>query len=400
MSQVFISYRRADELGGVGRIHDWLALTGQLGPEGVFMDVEDIPPGEDFRVRITHQMDQADVVLALIGANWLETIPARAADPNDYVRFELELAFARHLPVIPVLLGRHLLKPSRVTLPPSIARIAFLNAAEIDPGTHFRPGMERLLQGIQRHREARDQPQPFRNPHGIAFAGIRRGSFLMGATPATDPEALPEEGPETEVTIPHGFWMGKYPVTVEEYGRIMGQAALAEILARVPIDRDPAFVHHREARKPITHVTWDEAAAFCERLTNLEQADSIEGRTIIPPGYEYRLPRSAEWEYACRAGIHRAPRYGELQRVAWTAESGGRFADVGELEANAWGLHDMLGLVFEWCVDDWGGSGQRIIRGGSYHEPARLARASAWMVRDAAKPSARVGFRVALGPVR
>jgi len=105
-----------------------------------------------------------------------------------------------------------------------------------------------------------------------------------------------------------------------------------------------------------------------------------------------KVPATAEM---ARCHLPTCPRH----RIAWTAESGGRFANVGEPEANARGLHDMLGSVFEWCSDRWGESGPRIIRGGGYHEPARLARASAWMVRDAARPSARVGFRVVLGPV-
>ena len=68
-------------------------------------------------------------------------------------------------------------------------------------------------------------------------------------------------------------------------------------------------------------------------------------------GTRYRLPTESEWEYAARAGTTGA-RYGELDKVAWYAgNSGGRLSPVGLLSANAWGLHDMLGNVWEWTAD-------------------------------------------------
>ncbi len=390
MSQVFISYRRADDLGAIGRIHDWLAQPEKLGPDGVFMDVEDIPMGADFRKHIAHQMNQADVVLAMIGPKWLETIPARADDPTDVVRIELEMAFDRHLYVVPILLGREVKMPAESVLPPTISHFSFLNAETIDPaGRDFAPHMDRFLRGLEKLREARENPRDFRNRHQIALIGVRRGRFVMGAGPETDPDAQPNEGPEREVEIHHGFWMGKYPVTVEEYGRVMGREKLDEVLARIPVDQDHRYAHHRQPQKPITQIDSDEAVAFCERLTEFEEAEAV----ITPPGYVYRLPTEAEWEYCCRAGTERQPRYSELEKIAWTVDSEGRFANVGELQPNARGFHDLLGLIHEWCQG-------LVVRGGSYHEPAFHARASARIEVVPNRRSCRVGMRVALGPAR
>ena len=395
MCQVFISYRRADDLGAIGRIHDWLAQPEKFGPAGVFMDVEDIPIGADFRKHIAHQMNQADVVLAMIGPKWLETIPARADDPTDFVRIELEMAFDRNLHVVPVLLGREIKMPTDLVLPPTISHFSFLNAETIDPGGRDFPlHMERLLLGLKKLREARAIPQNFRNRHQIAMIGVRRGRFLMGATPETDPDAQPNEGPERDVEIHHGFWMGKYPVTVEEYGRVMGREKLDEVLARIPAEQDYRYAHHRQPQKPITQIDWHEAVAFCDRLTELEEIDGV----TIPSGYFYRLPTEAEWEYCCRAGTERQQRYGRLDEIAWTADSEGRFANVGEQLPNAWGFHDMLGLVHEWCQCQ-GGKLNRLIRGGSYHEPSASARASGRMEIAVNRKSSRVGMRIAMGTI-
>lgn len=112
----------------------------------------------------------------------------------------------------------------------------------------------------------------------------------------------------------------------------------------------------------------------------------------------YRLPTEAEWEYACRAGST-TPRYGELDEIAWYLDnSGDRLHDMGGKLPNEWGLHDMLGNVWEWCFDRYSPEvygDYRALRGGGWSEPEWSCRAG---VRRRSHPTFAiedVGFRLA-----
>jgi hypothetical protein len=151
MSGIFISYRRRDSIAIAGRIFDRLA--SYFGSGDVYIDIDTIPPGVDFFKHISGGMEQAKVVLALIGESWAGMQGpnrSRLHDPDDFVRIELELAFTRKIPVIPVLLG-HNAMPSAADLPPSIADICQLNAAYIDLGRDFHPHLDRLIRDVERH---------------------------------------------------------------------------------------------------------------------------------------------------------------------------------------------------------------------------------------------------------
>jgi len=156
-------------------------------------------------------------------------------------------------------------------------------------------------------------------------------------------------------------------------------------------------------------VSWGEAEEYCRKLT-VKQRD--EG--LLPVGWEWRLPTEAEWEYASRAGTT-GPRYGEFDTIAWhRGNSGSETHDVKQQTANAWGLHDMMGNVLEWC-SDWTGdyptgsetdptgpnSGSfRVFRGGSWRASAEFVRSAD---RNGFVPGDRVnflGFRPALSSVR
>jgi formylglycine-generating enzyme required for sulfatase activity len=140
----------------------------------------------------------------------------------------------------------------------------------------------------------------------------------------------------------------------------------------------------------VEFINWTEAKAFVARLNDLEKGLN-----------EYRLPSEAEWEYACRAGSTAAFSSGEdearLGDAAWfDANAGGSPHPVGKKRANAWGLYDMHGNVWEWCEDTWHGTYQgaptdgspwstggeaakRVIRGGSWAFGASEARSGARM---------------------
>jgi TIR domain len=149
MAKLIISYRRADSAAMTGRIRD--RLVGQYTASLVFMDVEDIPFGIDFRDHIRAELLRSDLLLVIVGKEWLGThadgTPARILSETDPVRIEVETALQNAIPVIPVLVnGGQMPEPS--DLPESLRNFAFLNAATVDAGRDFHVHMDRLIVGI------------------------------------------------------------------------------------------------------------------------------------------------------------------------------------------------------------------------------------------------------------
>ena len=148
--------------------------------------------------------------------------------------------------------------------------------------------------------------------------------------------------------------------------------------------------HFKGGQLPVENVSWGDAMEFCRKLTERERQA---GR--LPTGTIYTLPTEAQWEYACRAGTT-GDYAGKVDAMAWYAKNSGAATHaVGTKQANAWGLHDMHGNVWEWC-EDWyadklpGGSvsdfkgaasgSLRVNRGGSWWNDAANCR-SAFRIR-------------------
>ena len=226
----------------------------------------------------------------------------------------------------------------------------------------------------------------------------------MGS-PASEQGRMDDDEDQHQVTLTRGYWLGKFPVTVAQWTNVMGYNTSS--------DADES----QEA--PVEFMPWDEAMAFCHKLTEQAQHDGT-----LPTGYEYTLPTEAQWEYACRAGTT-GPFGGDgiLDDMGWYRDnSGGHKHPVGKKKPNAWGLYDMHGNVWQWCVDGYGNDGYgaqpysnqypsgaavdpfgrgplRAIRGGSWrNDPANCRSA----IRNRRDPSLRyagnIGFRVALAP--
>jgi formylglycine-generating enzyme required for sulfatase activity len=167
---------------------------------------------------------------------------------------------------------------------------------------------------------------------------------------------------------------------------------------------------------PVETVSWEDAVEFCKKLSELPEEKKA--------GRVYRLPTEAQWEYACRGGSKTAFSFGEnsksLGDYAWFGEnSNGQTHPVGENKANAWGLYDMQGNVWEWCSDRYGDypkgavsdpvgpreGSYRVVRGGGWRNKAAHCRSA---LRFRGLPSSRkggdepsfrdagYGFRVAL----
>lgn len=195
----------------------------------------------------------------------------------------------------------------------------------------------------------------------------------------------------TMITTP--FWMAAHEVTQKAWSSVM------EVF--------PANCKHHGDQLPITAITWDQAVEFCQRLTAREHATRL-----LPLALEYRLPTEAEWEYCCRAGTS-GPHYAPLLDIAHFDKKESGPLPVGSLQPNPWGLYDMLGNCFEWCLDSYTPhydrsqredpfcfyhdpekDAMKVIRGGSYHEDANYARAAARISTPASRVSGRIGFRI------
>jgi formylglycine-generating enzyme required for sulfatase activity len=183
-----------------------------------------------------------------------------------------------------------------------------------------------------------------------------------------------------EVIISRGYWLFDTPCCQELWEAVLGADA-----------NKSGF---RGGRRPVETVDWHDAVRFSKELNKLKK------------GLNLRLPREAEWEYACRAGTA-GSRYGKLEDVAWYDGNSGKVThDVGQLVANAWGLHDMLGNVWEWCLDgqrdyteasltdpDGGSGARRVIRGGGWLDDARGVRAASRDANHAGYRFFDLGFR-------
>jgi formylglycine-generating enzyme required for sulfatase activity len=232
---------------------------------------------------------------------------------------------------------------------------------------------------------------------------VAAGKFMMGSS--DDEPGRDKDETRHEVTISKPYWMGKHEVTQAQWEAVMRN--------------NPS--RFKGEKLPVEAVSWEEAMAFCKKLTERER---VAGR--LPEGYCYTLPTEAEWEYACRAGTATPFNTGNNFTTGQGNYDGNypynpydgnakgeyrrRTTEVGSFPANAFGLYDMHGNVEEWCRDWYGdyptGSvtdptgartgSERIIRGGDWFRYARQCRSAN---RSNDKPANRRsyrGFRVAL----
>ena len=150
--QIFISYRRDDAAYVTGHIND--LLRKEFGDEAVFTDVDNIALGVDFRAVLDQTVSQCQVLLAVIGAEWLTVSDqdgrSRLEDPADFVRIEIESALKRDVPVIPLLVSGAKM-PAAEDLPDSLRDFAFRNGTQIRPAPDFNVDMARLIKNLQRH---------------------------------------------------------------------------------------------------------------------------------------------------------------------------------------------------------------------------------------------------------
>jgi len=176
MASILISYRRTDSDVFAGRIRDKIA--DRFGPDSVFMDIDNVPFGRDFRTHIRDALGASDVVIVVIGNRWLGTAKSGAArilDETDPVRIEVETALQKGVPVIPVLAGDTRM-PKPAQLPGTLKDFAFINAATVDTGRDFHPHMERVLRSIEAILTGRPDEPPAIPTKPLAPPAPKRGS--------------------------------------------------------------------------------------------------------------------------------------------------------------------------------------------------------------------------------
>lgn len=218
----------------------------------------------------------------------------------------------------------------------------------------------------------------------LSLVWVPAGTFHIGSL-ATEEGHEDEESPRHRVTLTHGFWLGRHPVTQGQW-----QAAMGANPSRMV-----------QPDHPVAMVSWLDAQGFLKTLAGLV------------PGWWFRLPTEAEWEYACRADTETQFSLGDteddLARSAWfAANSDGATHPVATKVPNAWGLFDMHGNVFEWC-DDWETSytgddaidprgpslGQnRVLRGGCFKCPPPYCRSANRYSAPPDRRSPSIGFRL------
>ncbi|MBL8800493.1 MAG: formylglycine-generating enzyme family protein [Planctomycetes bacterium] len=234
---------------------------------------------------------------------------------------------------------------------------------------------------------------------------IPAGTFSMGSNAAS---GAPYFGSSTtqpvhQVTISYCYWTGVTEVTQAQYSALMGT--------------NPSSFPG--ANNPVESVSWFDALAYCAALTAQQSAHGN-----VPPGYQYRLPTEAEWEYACRAGTTAEFNVGASlfcnQATFWYSDHSNAACNnslygtgpVGSYAPNAWGLYDMHGNVWEWCLDSYAsyssgavtdpfftGGPFRVFRGGSWGVNSGRCRSAYRGGGSPGGPSERLGFRVVLAPI-
>ncbi len=447
MRRVFVSYRREDSADVTGRICD--RLISHFGRENVYMDVDAIPLGADFRDHIDEAVGRCDALLAVIGPKWAGICDAegkpRLQDVNDTLRTEIGSALARGIPVIPVLV-RGSEMPSPESLPADLRELCDRNGTPVRPNPDFDADMSRVVEALEGRGRSpaagrRRRPNSRKRrwvPMVALMLLVAAAALSSGIVPMTlldDDVSGPAwarvaddqmaEAKRLGVPVafedPLGVRFVLVPTGTFEMGSSRRRSTERYEWPQHEVTLGPFYMATTET----THGTWEAVMGsnifdFSDRSLPARNVSWSDCRRFLDAlnqrGYgTYRLPTEAEWEYACRANSAEPWFFGndetKLHEYAWfESNSGQRVHPGGGRKPNAWGLYDVYGNVMEWCADSrhssyvgapvdgtaWvdHGDGYRIVRGGSSRSSALRARSASRNWQREGDRFNDVGFRL------
>jgi formylglycine-generating enzyme len=431
--KIFISYRRSETAWAARALFERLRREFD---ERVFIDIEGLSLGIDYTQVIDAHLEGCEVMLALIGPHWLQEIQTRAAAHSqdgdaenhepDWVRTELTRALLRNIPVVPVLIeGAQL--PLKKDLPAELKGLRNRNGMELHPKffdhqtNHLVREIGKIINApkaviaepviaptvaakpIVRQRErwmSNEGSDNFGRWAEFEVKGvvqrmrwIEPGEFWMGS-PETE-EGRKADEQRHHVALTRGFWLAN--------------TACAQALWQAVMGNNPSDFTGDPLR-PLETVSW-----------NMVQEGFLPELSRLVPGLDAGLPTEAQWEYACRAGTETPFSFGENITTRQANFDGNypyagaprgeykkKTVPVKSLAPNPWGLYEMHGNIWEWCVDGYGfygaddatdptgavGAATRVLRGGYWSSLAKDLRAA---TRDFLLPGFRnnsLGFRV------
>jgi len=265
------------------------------------------------------------------------------------------------------------------------------------------------------------------NSIGMGFSQIPAGEFKMGS-PISEDMRFADEGPLHSVKISQPFWLGMHVVTVGQFKKFVHDTGYR---TQAEKDGEGGWGYHAGDKEyqgpsmkfnwrsvgwaqtgahPVVNVTWLDAIEFCRWLSRVE-------------GRQYRLPTEAQWEHACRAGAATPFSYGATLNSDQANFDGEQpyhdkvgpnlrsTSPVGSYKANAWGLYDMHGNVWEWCLDGkrayvdadmtdpsgpLGSAGEKIVRGGCWSGKGYYCRSATRYTGSVNNRSCNTGFRIVM----
>lgn len=279
MPRIFISYRRDDS----GYIAGMLAerLEAVFGSDSVFIDVDAIPLGVDFRDYLNQAVAKSELMLALMGNEWLNVKNSqglrRLDDPADFVRIEIEAALKRQIPVVPVLLEQARM-PLEAELPPSLQPLAFRNAAEIRSGRDLNYHIEQLIRGIK-------------NQYGSTASVVAADTQVPEAQPVKVSEKTTEKATEQSAEIAN---LNKMPVNTQRKPLLwlLGAAGVLAVLGLginlwLKTVSDPPYSAPSSNNLPMNNLdaSKDLNSLSVQQIPNVQQSK-------LPPVEQLPLPSS------------------------------------------------------------------------------------------------------------
>ncbi|MFT4175884.1 MAG: formylglycine-generating enzyme family protein [Luteolibacter sp.] len=231
-----------------------------------------------------------------------------------------------------------------------------------------------LYAGLKKEEEKKAPSGTFTNSLGMTMIWVKPGAIQRRELVWDQGNRRYVDGGARTVKVTVAYYLGSTEVTQTQWTAVMGT--------------NPS--HFKGNSLPVEMVSWNDAMAFCQRLTAREQQAGK-----LPKGYVYSLPTEDQWEYACRAGTT-GDYAGPLDAMAWyDKNSGGRTQPVATKQPNAWGFHDMHGNVWEWYLKPYKSCG-----GSWFNGADRSSSASRGWEASGDDRSEVGGFRPALVPSR